>query len=1288
MDRQSIVLVVIIVLAAGLSAPRAILEPAMPPVSGNVVTGGRPELAPATLWEDPLGAVRRHAASMQAERAQAVAAGELDARGNRYWEPLWADVESIVARTSTDDESDEASEDHAAHPRLLLLPVLTSGLEDPLSTESRRQLRSAVQQALAEFGFVPRERAGIGYVAWDAGEDARDPSAAARARSPNGDAEAPDDQAMLVPYEWFDHAEPPEPTGPGALGDERYQRRTEYDTVLLFWVWTERFRTDDRIPALAQLVTRILATSDGSPPEQAAPSGELDGARSVLLVGLREDAAAAVVAEDPVLRFKGIADVKVLGPSSAETLAEIITAGTLADQGAGATRSKTFELDWTFVSYSATLERERLADNVRRQIEDKIPAGEILPRVPRVDLFKRSQVGPFEISRVIESDDHLIRLLVSELGNRGIVPGRNASVAIISPWDSAYARAMAEKLVGAGGGSGGDYAVVTYMPRLTADLAPQDQTEQSGRSLDRLLGTTPRHRPAGATQLDAVERMVDEMVKLAEQREHAGLPIRAIALLGGGQYDKLTILRALSGKLPNAIRLTTDLHAIYAHPAEQEHTRGMLVASSFGLRLGDALQARTPPFRSSYDTAAFFATQVALQPELLDDAVYSPDQPISRVFEIGRTGPHDLGGALQPGLAKLLHPVPPRERGYLRLQWGAGVLLSLAALTAFLSLAGHTIRLWPESVGGRPKLHAEYLPGWGYVKSRALTALVLLFVGPVLGYVVAALIAANRAESEPFEWFEGISAWPGIVIRWLIVCLGLGFGVLMFRQLRRSVVRLRRDLKLPSVAGLDLHDPIASAAAQAFGAPAEGDGTNRNPAAPDRRSASSLLRDLPRVAWAVLAGPQARGFLLAAVGLVTIGVVLLDVNRATTRYPLWVMLGYAVAGSAILGAILFGGLVIGRIRNRSTRVFHNPDVESPSTLAEVDAADWWDDKRCAPNGKPGVVWGERLWQAYLRAGRPIARAQRVTMMVAIAMLLTVGCLLLFPQVGHGIRGDFTQFVHFATWILSAVIFFVFNFAVWDACRLCKWLIERLSTWPTQWRTQTIEEAADEARVAGSRWQVRAGLAELVDVLLIGRRTEAVISTIYFPAILLAIMLVSASDVFDRWTWSVASIIVVVTGALVMVVSATAVRRAAMRAKERALERVDELIERSARGLLPEGDVEAEDVHAPPRPPSQVEGKGPVVEMPIATDMNTSVDGDGTATMTEPRTSTRAASSAAGREEPSAEVTESLQAIRKRIEACNEGAYGKFSENPVIRAVLLPFSSLGVVEILRVLLIGG
>ena len=104
-----------------------------------------------------------------------------------------------------------------------------------------------------------------------------------------------------------------------------------------------------------------------------------------------------------------------------------------------------------------------------------------------------------------------------------------------------------------------------------------------------------------------------------------------MGILGSDLYDKLLVLQALRPLVPNALFFTTDLDALVLHPSALTYTRNLLVASSFGLQLRPAVQGETPPFRSSYQTAAFLATRTAIRGMAGAPAAWLKP----RMFEVG-----------------------------------------------------------------------------------------------------------------------------------------------------------------------------------------------------------------------------------------------------------------------------------------------------------------------------------------------------------------------------------------------------------------------------------------------------------------------------------------------------------------------------------------------------------------------------------------------------------------------------------------------------------------------------
>jgi hypothetical protein len=187
-------------------------------------------------------------------------------------------------------------------------------------------------------------------------------------------------------------------------------------------------------------------------------------------------------------------------------------------------------------------------------------------------------------------------------------------------------------------------------------------------------------RAEGQGQYDYLRRMGEEIArfdtrlrsgvdKKPENRNRNG--IFAVGVLGSDRYDKLLILQALRPLLPNARFFTTDLDALVLHPSVLPQTRNLLIASSFALQLDEALQGEVPPFRDSYQTAAFFATQVAIKDcfgqieggaKAFDRQVCIWKEPPPLLFEVGRTRLFQISSTKSAECAEL--PCATRTRGY------------------------------------------------------------------------------------------------------------------------------------------------------------------------------------------------------------------------------------------------------------------------------------------------------------------------------------------------------------------------------------------------------------------------------------------------------------------------------------------------------------------------------------------------------------------------------------------------------------------------------------------------
>ena len=153
------------------------------------------------------------------------------------------------------------------------------------------------------------------------------------------------------------------------------------------------------------------------------------------------------------------------------------------------------------------------------------------------------------------------------------------------------------------------------------------------------IAQTARHNEIICEGLPIRLRNLDDSLR---QKKEGG--ISAIGILGSDVFDKLLVLRALEPKFPEAVFFTTDFDASLTLPSELDFTRNLIISSSFGPELRPEIQGEIPPFRSSYQTAAFLATSLAVgatrdgrEPSFDQEKISAWLSP-SRIFEIGRTG--------------------------------------------------------------------------------------------------------------------------------------------------------------------------------------------------------------------------------------------------------------------------------------------------------------------------------------------------------------------------------------------------------------------------------------------------------------------------------------------------------------------------------------------------------------------------------------------------------------------------------------------------------------------------
>lgn len=176
--------------------------------------------------------------------------------------------------------------------------------------------------------------------------------------------------------------------------------------------------------------------------------------------------------------------------------------------------------------------------------------------------------------------------------------------------------------------------------KKTAGASDARPINETGLSVASKLGGTRMLFSAvsGESQLSELERFPSFIKSHPALREKH---ISAIGVLGSDIFDKLTIIAALKPEYPNAIFFTNNLDAQMFHSSQISYTRNMIVASPFDLDLNTEevpgnLKEGYLPFRDSYSTSVFLSTLYSLNclnKTQMDSCMYP------KVFEIGNQGP-------------------------------------------------------------------------------------------------------------------------------------------------------------------------------------------------------------------------------------------------------------------------------------------------------------------------------------------------------------------------------------------------------------------------------------------------------------------------------------------------------------------------------------------------------------------------------------------------------------------------------------------------------------------------
>jgi hypothetical protein len=266
----------------------------------------------------------------------------------------------------------------------------------------------------------------------------------------------------------------------------------------------------------------------------------------------------------------------------------------------------------------------------------------------------------------------------------------------------------------------------------------------------------------------------------------------------------------------------------------------------------------------------------------------------------------------------------------------------------------------------------------------------------------------------------------------------------------------------------------------------------------------------------------------------------------------------------------------------------------------------------------------KIWQRHIVQSRLSARIVRastcvlLTLFLSLVIGMTFGEARFVPQ-----RGTISVAVHETLHALVFLMLYMLVFFAADAAFLCvsfiRLLRERRSVWPAK----TFRHFEKMLGFAHD------GLIDhWADLELLAQRTQAINHLIYYPFILLSLVLLSRSSAFDDWAMPLSGKVLTVLGALIALCGPVALRTAAERSREAALKDLDVAL-MQASGKAAGGVRQRQHQLGPP-------------------------------------------------------TVRQLELLRERIARLSRGAFAPYSQQPLLKALVLPFVTVGGTSLLELL----
>src|SRR5262245_31917449 len=189
---------------------------------------------------------------------------------------------------------------------------------------------------------------------------------------------------------------------------------------------------------------------------------------------------------------------------------------------------------------------------------------------------------------------------------------------------------------------------------------------------------------------------------------------------------------------------------------------------------------------------------------------------------------------------------------------------------------------------------------------------------------------------------------------------------------------------------------------------------------------------------------------------------------------------------------------------------------------------------------------EEAWHAYLCRHKFWPRFIRIGILFGLYSIFAFMILHLFPQPPPPARGEMAFKIDNIVFYLAGIGLLLLSFYVVDAIQLNSNFIRMFGREVTEWGRDVVDRSHRRPPLTEEE------LSAYNEIFFVAQRTQVIAPLIWYPLVVLTLIVVARASLFDSWTWPPGLVLIFAITAAWAVGSAILLRRAAEQLRETAL----------------------------------------------------------------------------------------------------------------------------------------